>query len=120
VESDKTYILSQFERGNKMKITSLTEFTELKELNWNNPYTQRQFILDDSKMVKYLLENYRINFAFGFKYNGGDYSCIKIDNKIFVRNNNSYDFKGEFDQPIVQSIYDYAGDIDGAYKFVCK
>lgn len=89
----------------KYQINSINELKELKELNFNNPYTQRQFILTNKDQVDYLIKNYRNNFAFAFDFKNGEYVVIKEDGIFYIRDNKKYEFKSVFDQPPVLSIY---------------
>ncbi|GAA0082891.1 hypothetical protein [Clostridium sp. CTA-6] len=88
-----------------MEINNIQQLIELKKLKWNNPYTQRDFEINNIEEFKYLLTDYTNNFAFGVTYNTFEYTVLKKDDYIYIRNNDVYKFK-----------YGYEGNITEEYN----
>lgn len=89
-----------------LQINNLEQLMELKKCNFNNPYTQRKFILNNIEHVKYLIENYRNNFAFGFCYLSDNYSIYKRNDEFYTRNNKKHNFEFPHCPPPVTEVYD--------------
>jgi hypothetical protein len=90
---------------NKLKINSLIDLKELNSLDWNNPYTQRQFILNNEEQVDYLIKNYKKNVAYGFDYKNGDFTVMFENGTYYIRDNKEYYFRNRFDRPPVTKEY---------------
>jgi predicted transglutaminase-like protease len=85
---------------------SLEELKELKILNWNNPYTNRSFEVDDKESVKYLISNYRKNFAFSVDYNNNHFVIYKDYMTNYIRNDKNFKFEFPHCPPPVSSIHE--------------
>lgn len=104
-----------------LEIKSIEQLIELKELNFNNPYTQRKFKLNDIEQVKFLIENYKINFAFGIFYLGRSYSLYKEVDNIYIRDDNKYEFEFPHCPPPVTTDYCLkSNSVDEIVKFIEK
>lgn len=89
-----------------MRNVTIKEIKELKEKNFNDPYTERQFIVHSIDDFKYLLENYLDRFAFGINFNSEEYTIFKEDNVIYFRNDGKHNFDFPDCPPPATSLYD--------------
>ena len=93
---------------NKFKVNNIEELMELRNTNWNNPNTQRKFVLSTDEQVDFLIRNYRDNFAFRFDFKDNTFTVMKYNDKgtIHIRNDNKHNFKNKSDRPPVSSVWD--------------
>ena len=104
-----------------LAIKGLDELIELKELNFNNPYTQRKFELYNIEQVRFLIENYRVDFAFGISYLDTKFSLYKEIDSIYIRDNSKYKFEFPHCPPLVTIKYCLkSSSIDEIVKFIDK
>lgn len=87
------------------EIKDMRHLKDLKECDFNDKYTIRNFLIQTKDQVKYLIKNYKDKFAFGILYNGNEYSLFKEDSFFYIRNNKNHKFEFPNCPPPVTSVY---------------
>ncbi|OMD67595.1 hypothetical protein [Paenibacillus odorifer] len=103
------------------EIKSLEHLCELKESKFHpNGYIVRNFDLNiNSELVKPLIEKYRDDFAFSFKYAKKYIVVYKEKGIIFIRNEKDFNFEFPHCPPPVTTTYSLkVTDIESAVNFI--
>lgn len=109
-----------------LKVDSIKQLVELYKLNWNNPYTERNFKVFSKKQFEYIIRNYKNNFAFGVSFGKSNYTIMKIIDYPIKLENTSIDEDGFYirkdknkDDPPVTTLYDLKSDnIEDIIQFI--